>query len=56
LLDGLRFEDDTLTSFLDEWLTRDYSALGYRVMRIPVLGPEERLAFVLERLSEQGLT
>jgi len=54
-LDGLRFNDDTLTGFLDEWLTRDYSALGYSVVRIPVLGPEERLAFVLERLSEQGL-
>jgi predicted ATPase len=53
-LDGLRFNDDTLTGFLDEWLTRDYSALGYSVVRVPVLGPEERLAFVLERLSERG--
>ena len=54
-LDGLRFRDNTLVSFLDEWLTRDYSALGYRVVRVPVLEPEERLAFVLERLPEQGL-
>ena len=54
-LDGLRFEDDTLISFLDEWITRDYRTLGYRVVRIPVLRPEERLAFVLERLSERGL-
>ena len=38
-----------------EWITRDYSALGYSVVRVPVLGPEEWLAFVLERLSEQGL-
>jgi hypothetical protein len=29
--------------------------LGYRVVRVPVLTPEERLAFVLDRLSEQGL-
>jgi hypothetical protein len=29
--------------------------LGYRVVRVPVLAPQERLAFVLERLSEQGL-
>lgn len=54
-LDGLRFEEDAHTGFLDKWHTRDYSALGYRVVRVPVLSPEERLAFVLERLSEQNL-
>jgi predicted ATPase len=54
-LNGLRFEDDAYTGFLDEWHTRDYSALGYSVVRVPVLALEERLAFVLERLSEQGL-
>jgi predicted ATPase len=54
-LDGLRFENDMLNSFLDEWINRDYNALGYRVVRVPVLEPEERLVFVLERLSEQGL-
>ena len=54
-LNGLRFEDDAYTGFLDEWLARDYSTLGYNVVRVPVLAPQERLAFVLERLSEQGL-
>ena len=54
-LDGARIEDDTYTVLLDEWLVRDYSALGYRVVRVPVLPPQERLAFVLEKLSEQGL-
>jgi predicted ATPase len=53
--DGLRIEDDTLAVLLDEWLARDYSSLGYRVVRVPVLQPQERLAFILERLSEQGL-
>ena len=53
--DDLRPEDEALAAFLDEWIARDYSALGYRVVRVPVLSPEERLAFVLERLSEQGL-
>jgi len=48
-------EDDATAGFLDEWLARDYSTLGYSVMRVPVLSPQERLAFVLERLSEQGL-
>jgi predicted ATPase len=54
-LDGARIEDDTYTVLFDEWLVRDYSALGYHVVRVPVLSPQERLAFVLERLSGQGL-
>jgi predicted ATPase len=55
-LDGLRFEGGAHTSFLDEWLTRDYRALGYEVVRVPVLAPEERLAFVLEAVAAQRLT
>jgi predicted ATPase len=47
-------EDDATASYLDEWHARDYSALGYSVVRVPVLSPEGRLAFVLERLAEQG--
>ena len=50
--DGVRAEDDTTASLLDSWLVRDYSALGYNVVRVPVLPPEERLAFVLERVPE----
>jgi predicted ATPase len=53
--DGLRIEDDALAGFLDEWLAPDYGALGYTVVRVPVMSPKERLEFVLERLSEQGL-
>jgi predicted ATPase len=52
---GVRTEDDVTAGFLDEWLALDYSALGYSVARVPVLLPEERLSFVLERLSKQGL-
>ena len=54
-LDGARIEDEAYTVLLDEALVRDYSALGYSVVRVPVLPPEERLAFILESLSEQGL-
>jgi predicted ATPase len=53
--DGVSTEDDAIAGSLDERLARDYSALGYRVARVPVMSPEERLAFVLERLSEQGV-
>ena len=54
-LNGFRFKDETYNAFLNEWLVRDFSALGYDVVRVPVLAPEERLEFILERLSEQGL-
>lgn len=53
-LNGFRFEENTLTDFLDGWHMRDYHALGYSVVRVPVLPPEERLAFVLEELTELG--
>ncbi len=54
--DDARAEEvDAIAGYLDEWHTRDYSTLGYRVERVPVLSPQERLAFVLERLSDQGL-
>lgn len=52
--DGIRGGDDTTAAYFDSWMERDYSALGYKVVRVPVLPPEERLAFVLERLSDDG--
>lgn len=51
---GVRTEPDVTADLLDEWLVRDYSALGYGVVRVPVLPPEERLAFVNEILAGQG--
>ena len=64
VLDPLPFQPDeerveevaALTAYLDGWLARDYNALGYRVVRVPALPPEERLAFLLERLAEQEST
>jgi predicted ATPase len=50
--DGLRDDDEAWAAFLDEWIARDYRALGYKVVRVPVLPPHERVAFVLERLAE----
>jgi predicted ATPase len=52
--DGARDGDADRAAYLDEWLARDYAALGYSVVRVPVLPRQERLAFVLERLSQQG--
>jgi predicted ATPase len=63
MLDPLPFQPDdqrveeiaTIAGYLDELHARDYSALGYRVVRVPVLPPEERVVFVIEWISEQGL-
>lgn len=44
-------EDNAASEFLDEWLTRDYNALGYPVIRVPVLPPRDRIQFILERLT-----
>ena len=54
-LDRVRLDNGAYTHLLDEWLTRDYDALGYEVVRVPVLPPKERVAFVLENLSEREL-
>ena len=53
--DGVRVEDDAASEYLDEWHERDYITLGYKVVRIPVMPPQERYAFFLEKLSEQEL-
>ena len=53
--DGVRTEDNVMSDFADEWLARDYGALGYTVVRVAIMPPEERLAFVLKRVSEQRL-
>jgi predicted ATPase len=48
-------EDEVSAAFVDEWLPRDYGALGYPVVRVPAIPPQERLAFVLENLTRRGL-
>jgi predicted ATPase len=53
--DGVRFHDDDTANLIEEWHVRDYTALGYSVVRVPVLSIQERLVFILKRLSEQGL-
>jgi len=51
-IDGVRVADDPTAENLDTWIERDYKAMGYNFVRVPVLSPEERLSFILERLSE----
>ena len=52
-LDSLRFKDTALSSFLNSWFDRDYNALGYQVVRVPAISPEERFKFVLEHVTKK---
>lgn len=49
--DGIRGGDDVSAAYFDSWMERDYKALGYDVVRVPVLTPEKRLKFILDKLS-----
>ena len=49
---GFRPEDEAVAAFLDAWIARDYTSLGYQVVRVPVLSIQERIAFILGRLSD----
>jgi predicted ATPase len=51
--DGVRAADDPTADYFESCMSRDYHALGYNVVWVPVMPPEQRLAFVLERLSER---
>jgi predicted ATPase len=48
-VDEIRFDNTELVRFIDHWIARDFHSLGYDVVRVPVLPPEQRLAFVLDR-------
>jgi len=52
---GARDKDVDIAGYLGDWTTRDYIALGYDVVKVPMLAPEERLAFILDKLSELRL-
>ena len=53
--DGVRYHDVATADLIEAWLLRDYTALAYQLVRVPVMPVEERAAFILDRLSEQGL-
>lgn len=52
--DGARDRDFGIADYLSEWTCRDYLALGYDIIRVPVLSLEERLSYVLDRLPGGG--
>lgn len=53
--DHVRTEDEATSNFIDHWLELDYQALGYDVIRVPVMSVENRVEFVLDRLKTLDL-
>jgi len=53
--DPVRTEDPETRRLLDQYLERDYAALGYEVLRVPVMSVPERKAFVIENLKVRGI-
>ena len=49
--DNARTENSQTIEFLNTWLERDYTALGYNIVRVPVMPVQERLEFVLQRID-----
>ena len=52
--DEIRIEDEVTAEFLGKWLVNDYTALGYSIVRVPLLSPNDRLEFVLEKIDEKS--
>ena len=53
--DGVRYEDDNCAEFHQNWLLKDYQALGYDPIFVSILPPEARLSLILKKLSDLEL-
>ena len=53
--DGYRDREAEVVDYFDEWITRDYQALGYKTFRVPALPTPERLEFILDKLKQLNL-
>ena len=53
--DGYRDPEAEIVDYFDKWITRDYQALGYKTIRVPVLPTHQRLMFVLDHLKQLNL-
>jgi predicted ATPase len=53
--DGYRDREIEIVDYFDEWITRDYQALGYKTIRVPVLPIHERSRFILDKLEQLNL-
>jgi len=53
--DPVRTEDMETRQLLDQYLEKDYRALGYDVIRVPVMSVNDRVIFVIEELKRRGV-
>lgn len=53
--DGYRDPEAEIVDYFDEWITRDYHALGYTTIRVPVMSLEERLTYIISKINDHGL-
>ena len=50
--DHARIEDEDTANAIDTWLERDYRALGYQPVRVPVMPVANRVALIVEHLNK----
>ena len=50
--DDIRKEDEATAKEIGELIQQGYTELGYSLIHVPVLPIQERLAFILDKLSE----
>jgi predicted ATPase len=50
-LDEFRFNDAEHPSFMEKWTRSDYNSLGYSLVKVPVLTPEQRCEFSIEHMG-----
>lgn len=51
--DSVRNEDDATSKLLDQWIFQDYCSLGYDVVRVPILSPQDRMTFIMSRVASK---
>jgi predicted ATPase len=52
--DAVRSEDDRIATALDSLLKKSYQMLGYEIISVPLMTVEERIDFILTRISHEG--
>ena len=48
--DGVRTECEDTAAYIDEWLPKDYSSVGYTVVNVPIMSIKQRAEYILKRI------
>ena len=52
--DAVRSEDDRIATALDGLLKKSYQMLGYEIISVPLMAVEDRVDFILARISHEA--